>query len=327
MADQDRWTNERERGRWADEDRARRGYDDYGRGAYDEDRTFGAEYDSGDGENRAGQDQDRDYAPSASGRYGQGSYGQGSYGQGGQRGYSGQARYGSQQGHGHGRQSSYGQSGYSQGRYGSQQYRGASYDPRRYDETSYGSQYGGAAQRSYGSDSGRYGGALGYDSGGMRSAPAYGDGDWTPDRHRADGEHRNWMERTGEKIANFFTGDGHRGRGPKNYTRSDDRIREDVNDRLTEDPFINASEIEVAVSSGEVTLTGTVDSREEKRRAEDLADQVSGAKHVQNNLRVQASYSPSTGASTTGSSVGSSTTGSALGSTTDTTTTGKTRSN
>jgi hypothetical protein len=79
----------------------------------------------------------------------------------------------------------------------------------------------------------------------------------------------------------------HRGRGPKNYTRSDDRIREDVNDRLTDDPHIDASEIDVKVTSCEVTLTGTVDSREAKRRAEDCVESVSGVKNVQNNLRVQ----------------------------------------
>ena len=78
----------------------------------------------------------------------------------------------------------------------------------------------------------------------------------------------------------------HRGRGPKGYSRSDERIRDDVNDRLTDDPFLDASDIEVMVDKGEVTLTGKVTSREDKRRAEDLADNVSGVKHVQNNLRL-----------------------------------------
>ncbi len=61
----------------------------------------------------------------------------------------------------------------------------------------------------------------------------------------------------------------HQGRGPKGYRRSDDRIREDINDRLTDDPFIDASEIDVKVASAEVTLSGTVDSRLQRRRAED----------------------------------------------------------
>lgn len=79
----------------------------------------------------------------------------------------------------------------------------------------------------------------------------------------------------------------HRGRGPQNYTRSDERIRDDVNDRLTDDSWLDASQISVEVSNGEVTLNGTVKSRDDKRRAEDVAEAVSGIKHVQNNLRVQ----------------------------------------
>jgi osmotically-inducible protein OsmY len=79
----------------------------------------------------------------------------------------------------------------------------------------------------------------------------------------------------------------HRGRGPKNYSRSDHRIQEDVNDRLTDDHFLDATHIDVNVAGGEVTLGGTVTSRADKRRAEDLADEVSGVKHVQNNLRIQ----------------------------------------
>lgn len=83
-------------------------------------------------------------------------------------------------------------------------------------------------------------------------------------------------------------GGPHKGKGPKGYVRSDDRIREDVADCLTEDASLDASQIEVEVSGGEVTLTGTVVDRSGKRKAEELADEVSGVKHVQNNLRVAA---------------------------------------
>lgn len=78
----------------------------------------------------------------------------------------------------------------------------------------------------------------------------------------------------------------HRGRGPRNYQRSDDRIREDVNERLSDDVRVDASEIEVTVQNREVTLTGTVRDRKEKRWAEDIVENVSGVAHVQNNLRV-----------------------------------------
>lgn len=79
----------------------------------------------------------------------------------------------------------------------------------------------------------------------------------------------------------------YRGIGPRGYTRSDERIREDVCDGLTDDPALDASEIEVTVAGSEVTLSGTVGSRAERRRAEDDADRVSGVIHVQNNLRVR----------------------------------------
>jgi osmotically-inducible protein OsmY len=81
---------------------------------------------------------------------------------------------------------------------------------------------------------------------------------------------------------------GFRGRGPKGYARSDDRISEDVCERLLEDPDVDASEIDVRVENGEVTLSGTVPNRADRRRAEDLVDAVRGVRHVQNNLRVQA---------------------------------------
>lgn len=78
----------------------------------------------------------------------------------------------------------------------------------------------------------------------------------------------------------------YRGRGPKNYRRPDDRIREDVCERLTMDHDVDASEIEVEVAEGVVTLSGTVNERHAKRLAEDIADSVRGVKDVQNNLRV-----------------------------------------
>lgn len=83
----------------------------------------------------------------------------------------------------------------------------------------------------------------------------------------------------------------HRGRGPKNYKRSDERIHDDVCQRLTDDPWLDASEVEVGVSAGEVTLTGSVESREAKRRAEDLAEDLAGVTNVKNDLRVGAARS------------------------------------
>lgn len=77
------------------------------------------------------------------------------------------------------------------------------------------------------------------------------------------------------------------GRGPRGYQRPDERIREDVRDRLTEASDLDASEIEVSVEGGVVTVSGTVDSRVAKRRVEDIAESVRGVKDVQNQLKIQ----------------------------------------
>ena len=57
------------------------------------------------------------------------------------------------------------------------------------------------------------------------------------------------------------------GRGPRGYKRPDDRIREDVCERLTEHGQVDASDIEIKVDNAEVTLTGNVVSRQAKRTA------------------------------------------------------------
>lgn len=77
-----------------------------------------------------------------------------------------------------------------------------------------------------------------------------------------------------------------KGKGPKGYIRSDERIREEINDFLAEDDQLNASEIQVTVENQEVILTGTVATKQDKRRAEDITESVSGIKNVENRIRV-----------------------------------------
>jgi len=79
------------------------------------------------------------------------------------------------------------------------------------------------------------------------------------------------------------------GRGPRNYQRSDERIREEVNERLTDDPRVDASDIEVEVRNGEVTLRGRVEERRDKRTAEEVIENLPGVKDVKNELRVERS--------------------------------------
>ncbi|NEX46468.1 BON domain-containing protein [Rhodobacter sp. ETT8] len=193
----------------------------------------------------------------------------------------------------------------SQGGYGGRQ--GDDYAQSRMMDEGSGSGYRGRESAQSSHDEGGYGygqrssGPYGYSQpsfgpydrggyGGQGRSSGYGD-----QRQGGYSEERGFLEKAGDEISSWF-GDNdaqrrrdndHRGKGPKGYTRSDDRIREDVNDHLSDDSWLDASDIEVSVSGGEVTLTGQVDSRQSKRRAEDCVDRITGVTHVQNNLRVK----------------------------------------
>jgi osmotically-inducible protein OsmY len=176
-----------------------------------------------------------------------------------------------------------GQQGYYQGGYGGQGFQD------RYTGQEYRGGYGGSQQRGFEGQQ-QYGGqgygSQGYDSsegwhtygqpgasgyGGMSQSPAYVYG----------------------YVVTTYTG-----RGPKGYKRSDERIQEEISDELTRHPEIDASDIEVQVQDGEVTLSGTVDDRRTKRLAEDLAEQCSGVQQVHNRVRVRkgSAQHPSQGA-------------------------------
>ena len=166
----------------------------------------------------------------------------------------------------------YGSSGYSSrtADYGDERY----FDHRDHDRYGYGRGYEGA-----------YGDHQPYRS--FRSDGA----------HRPRHEERTWFDRARDEVSSWMgdqdalhrrQADGeHRGRGPKGYRRSDERIREDVSDRLTDDSWLDAQGVEVTVKDGNVTLSGTVRSREDKKRAEALAEGVTGVDNVQNNLRIE----------------------------------------
>jgi osmotically-inducible protein OsmY len=141
-------------------------------------------------------------------------------------------------------------------------------------------------------------GLMGYPTGHYGTGGAYG---YRGEDYRREpyAHSRDWMDRAGDEVSSWFGDEeaarrremdrrrgGHYGRGPRGYRRSDERITEDINDRLTDDWQLDASDIEVSVADGEVTLSGSVENREDKRRAEDLAESVSGVRDVQNNIRV-----------------------------------------
>ncbi|HEU5059376.1 MAG TPA: BON domain-containing protein [Kofleriaceae bacterium] len=122
-------------------------------------------------------------------------------------------------------------------------------------------------------------------------APYRGQPDW-PRRQHVGASHGSGgdMPRWSSSAEQSF-----RGRGPRGYRRSDERIREDICDRLTEDHDIDASDIDIKVEGGEVTLEGTVEERRLKWLAEEIASRCSGVVDVHNHLRVQRHQGQATG--------------------------------
>ena len=251
--------------------------------AYDEEEGYGSSYNAG------GRD---------TSRYG-GQYGnQGRTG--GQRYTQGMRDYNPSQGFGFSQEPDQGSQQYGQGSQGYSSY--GNYGPQSYGQTSqgygqssqgYGRGFDEGTQRGQGSWRGQQSqGGQRYYQGGRSAGGMQADG-WSsePDEMR-------WGRQQGLYGSSEYGGyissqrsqadyQSHAGKGPKGWQRSDERIREEVNEALARHPEIDASEIEVRVQNGEVTLTGTVDERRDKRMAEDIVERVFGVKDVENKIKVK----------------------------------------
>jgi osmotically-inducible protein OsmY len=150
----------------------------------------------------------------------------------------------------------------------------------------------------------------GSQSGGMGDARDYGRGDTGYARPQRGQYREQGGDQYGNQQYGGGSGQGHgsdyysqrqgqsmgyRGKGPKGYQRSDERLKEVICEMLTDDPSIDASDITITVKNGEVTLEGSVDDRRSKHCAEDIVDDCSGVKEVRNHLRVEKSQGGSWG--------------------------------
>lgn len=151
---------------------------------------------------------------------------------------------------------------------------------------------GGSSQGSYGqsgqADSGQDGSRQ--NNYGQSAQGIYGQNNDGRSGHRIDAQNGYGQSgQHGEQMSDRESTKGHRGKGPRSYSRSDERLTEDLNEQLMHDDDIDASDISVRVESGEVTLEGTVTERWMKHRAEDLVERCSGVKDVDNRIRVKKS--------------------------------------
>lgn len=77
------------------------------------------------------------------------------------------------------------------------------------------------------------------------------------------------------------------GKGPSNYRRSDERIQDDTSDALYRCAEVDASDIEVSVKAGIVTLSGTVETRIDKKVAELTVERIPGVVDVDNRIIIE----------------------------------------
>jgi osmotically-inducible protein OsmY len=74
--------------------------------------------------------------------------------------------------------------------------------------------------------------------------------------------------------------------GLRGRRRPDESLAREIHEILTKDPELDATNVEVEVESGAVTLIGVVESSDAKLLAEELAESITGVREVHNRLRV-----------------------------------------
>ncbi|WP_437595027.1 BON domain-containing protein [Sorangium sp. So ce1000] len=97
-------------------------------------------------------------------------------------------------------------------------------------------------------------------------------------------------------------------------------MREDLCDQISDQPDLDASDVEVKVQNGEVILSGTVRERGFKHQIEALAERIPGVADVRNEIRLYREQQQSEARTSAGLSsserAATSTTGAAAGSAT-----------
>ncbi len=79
-------------------------------------------------------------------------------------------------------------------------------------------------------------------------------------------------------------------RAPKGYTRSDERILEDLVERFAADALADVRDVTVQIQGGRAVLAGTVPHRAIKHRIEDIVDGCPGVSEIDNRIRVSGKY-------------------------------------
>lgn len=114
----------------------------------------------------------------------------------------------------------------------------------------------------------------------------YGRGDYPIEERRVVRGQRGGVERRFDLSREGRRRGKHAGKGPRDFRISDERILENVCERLFEDEYVDATHVCVEIRSGEITLRGRIESGWMRDRTEQIAAGVYGVELVRNELRI-----------------------------------------
>lgn len=156
---------------------------------------------------------------------------------------------------------------------------------------------------------GDYGGVDEYGPYGYASSPVYDYGaEYDGSRYSSSDQVRRgvgWRDEMGREVGEFFDDDyaeqrsdwnerrmrdirrSMRGRGPSPVISDDERVRDQICRRMSDDDDLDAEDVRIHVHHGQVTLDGVVEDASERRHAERCAQSVRGVRRIRNHLRTR----------------------------------------
>jgi|GEM_PF-6812003 len=189
------------------------------------------------------------------------------------------------------------QGGSYSGQSGGQQYGDSSrgsYGQNQYGSQS-GNQYGQSGHYGQSGQSGQSGGYAGNSS--SSGSSSFGNSGGRGGNGSSMQNSSVWNSMTGSDQYRSGADGARKGSAPKNYKKSDDRISDDLCEKLMHQG-LDCSGVEVSVKEGIVTLTGEVCERNDKHRIEQIAADISGVNDVENQLRMAKKSNGSTSSAT-----------------------------
>jgi osmotically-inducible protein OsmY len=131
------------------------------------------------------------------------------------------------------------------------------------------------------------GGGVYPDEGSPDDTPSYGDWQRHSTGASSGARGQEGLGTPGENTWGEEQGRRQTNSGQRARRKSDESLRHEIREILTADPELEATDIEVEVEGGAVTLRGAVVDPDTRLLAEELVESLAGVREVHNRLRVE----------------------------------------